>query len=261
MAARENPLQEMKSVLLVGGLGTRLRTVVSSAPKVLARVGNRPFLELLIRQLRYQGAHRLVLCTGYLAEQIEEEFGDGREFGVTIQYSRESQPMGTAGAVKRAKPFLESGGDFLVLNGDSFVEADFERLVGFHREHRALASLAALAVPDASRYGTVQVGSAGRVTGFAEKGKSGPGLVNAGVYVFREEILEHIPEGPASLEKDVFPRLLDRGVYAREQQGMFVDIGTPEDYARAQAICEQLRHAALGERKPPVGAAATLENR
>jgi D-glycero-alpha-D-manno-heptose 1-phosphate guanylyltransferase len=259
---RETKLQEMKAVLLVGGMGVRLRSVVPVAPKPLARIGNRPFLELLIRQLRYQGIQHLVLCTGYLAEKIEQEFGDGQEFGVTIQYSRESQQMGTAGAVKLAKPFLEGSGDFLVLNGDSFVEVAFEPLVGFHREHGGLVSMAVLPVPDASRYGTVQVGLGERVTGFLEKGKCGPGLVNAGVYVFSREIFDHIPEGLASLEKDVFPHLRGGSVYAREQQGMFIDIGTPEDYARAQAICAQLRRAALREQRAQPGTtAASLENR
>jgi NDP-sugar pyrophosphorylase family protein len=254
-------LQDIQAILLVGGMGTRLRSVVPSAPKPLAAVGDRPFLELLIHQLRSQGIRHLVMCTGYLAEQVEAEFGDGHDWGVTIQYSKESQPMGTAGAVKLAQPYLQGARDFLVLNGDSFAEVDFAGLVGFHREHRGLASMAVLQVQDASRYGTVQVGPGLRVTGFVEKGKSGPGPVNAGIYVFDQSVLKHIPEGPASLEKDVFPQLLDRGVYALEQPGMFIDIGTPEDYARAQAICQQLRDAASREPGPLASRAVTgVEN-
>ena len=236
----------MKAVLLVGGLGTRLRSVVPSVPKPLASVGNRPFLELLVRQLQCQGIVRLVMCTGYLAEQIEGEFGDGRSLGVQIEYSQEPAPLGTAGAVKLAQRFLQETSDFLVLNGDSFVEVDFERLLQFHRGHRGLASLAVVPVPNAQRYGTVQVETGGRVKGFAEKAASSlPGLVNAGVYMFRPEIFKHIPEGPASLEKDVFPEILGQGIFALQQDGMFIDIGTPEDYARAQEIRQRLGDAAL----------------
>ena len=102
-------------------------------------------------------------------------------------------------------------------------------------------------VADTGRYGTVRVDSTGRVLGFTEKaGASGPGLINAGVYVFNRAIFEHIPEGPVSLEKNVFPFILDRGIYALEQRGMFIDIGTPEDYARAQVLCDRLCDAAFG---------------
>jgi NDP-sugar pyrophosphorylase family protein len=125
---------------------------------------------------------------------------------------------------------------------------DFSDLIRFHRERKGIASMAVVAVQDAGRYGTVQVDSGGRVIGFMEKtGSNAPGLINAGVYVFDRAILEHIPEGPVSLERDVFPRVLDRGVQALEQRGMFIDIGTPEDYARAQALCGQLSAAALRE--------------
>lgn len=236
---------DMTSLLLVGGLGTRLRSVVPSTPKPLASVGNRSFLELLVRQLRSQGIRRLVMCSGYLADQIESTFGDGRAWDVVIEYSREQEPLGTAGAVKLAQRHLQDGSDFLVMNGDSFLEIDFNELVRFNRERNGLASMAVVPVADTGRYGTVRVDPAGRVVGFTEKvGAHGPGLINAGVYVFNRTIFEHIAEGPISLEKDVFPLVLDRGIYALEQRGMFIDIGTPEDYARAQILCDRLCDAA-----------------
>jgi D-glycero-alpha-D-manno-heptose 1-phosphate guanylyltransferase len=239
-------MQNIKTVLLVGGLGTRLRSVVPSAPKPMASVGDRPFLELLVRQLQCQGIRRLVMCTGYLAGQIEDEFGDGRGLDVEIEYSKEPAPLGTAGAVKLAQPLLTEGSDFLVLNGDSFLEVDFARLLRFHREHGGLVTMAVVPVPNAQRYGTVKVGPGGRVEGFTEKtGSTAPGLVNAGVYLFRKAIFEHIPDGPASLERDVFPEIFSQGVFALEQDGMFIDIGTPEDYARAQVIRTRLSDAAL----------------
>ncbi len=236
----------LSAVLLVGGMGKRLRSVVPSTPKPLALVGDRSFLELLVRQLRHQGIRRLVMCSGYLADQIENTFGDGSAWGVSIEYSREQQPLGTAGAVRLAQPHVREASEFLVMNGDSFLEVDFARLVHFHRERGALASMAVVPVQNAQRYGTVRVDSGGRVRGFTEKtGADAPGLVNAGVYVFGRAIFEHIPAGPASLEKDVFPRILELGVYALEQRGMFIDIGTPEDYARAQALCDRLSDAAF----------------
>jgi NDP-sugar pyrophosphorylase family protein len=164
---------------------------------------------------------------------------------VAIEYSKESCPLGTAGAVKFASKFLRDEASFLVMNGDSFMETDFKRLLEFHRAHQATASLVVRQVANANRYGSVRVGEQDRVTGFAEKaGGDAPGLVNAGVYVFNREVLEEIPEGQVSLEKDVFPRLLDRGVFALEEHGMFIDIGTPEDYAQAQMIFDRLSAAA-----------------
>lgn len=240
---------DVKAVLLVGGLGTRLRSVVASAPKVLASLGERSFLQLLVNQLRSQGIRRLVMCTGYLAEQIQNEFGNGQSCQVMIEYSKEEQPLGTAGAVKLAARYLQEDSEFLVMNGDSFLEIDFHSFIEFHRSHNAMATIAVFRVENTNRYGTVNVDANGRVLGFAEKtGREVPGLVNGGVYVFNRAVLQCIPEQPASLEKDTFPQLLDQGVYAQEQHGMFIDIGTPADYARAQGLCDSLNNAASRSR-------------
>jgi NDP-sugar pyrophosphorylase family protein len=191
------------------------------------------------------------MCTGYLGEKIENEFADGRAWDVEIEYSREKHPLGTAGAVKLAEDHLEDVPDFVVMNGDSFLDIDFRKLVRFHRQHGGLLSIATLHVEDPSRYGTVRVDSGGRVVGFSEKtGSNSPGLVSAGVYVFNRAVLGYIPEGPASLERDVFPQLLGYGVYAFEQQGMFIDIGTPEEYARAQVISDHLYDTACQRPEP-----------
>jgi len=238
--------EDIPAILLVGGVGTRLQPILPSTPKPLARLGNMPFLELLVLQLRSQGVRRMVMCTGHLAEQIEKEFGDGHKWNVAIEYSKESRPLGTAGAVKFAERHLQQDPDFLVMNGDSFLELDFRQFIRFHREHGGLISVAVRGVPDAARYGTVQMGTNHRVVGFIEKtGDQAPGIVNGGVYLFNRAVLDHIPQGPASFEKDVFPRILELGVYALEQHGMFIDIGTPEDYARAQALSYDLHQAAL----------------
>ena len=238
--------EDSSAVLLVGGIGARLQSVLPCKPKPLAPIGNVPFLELLVRQLRTQGIRHLVMCTGHLAGQIAEEFGDGHKWDVTIDYSMELRPLGTAGAVKLAERYLPHVSDFLVMNGDSFLDLDFREFIRFHREHGGLISMAVCRVPDAARYGTVRLGKVNRVVGFSEKtGVHEPGIINGGVYVFKRAMLEHIANEPASLEKDIFPRLLEEGVYALEQRGMFIDIGTPEDYERAQTLGRSLYQATL----------------
>lgn len=241
-----NMTHHITALLLVGGKGTRLRSVVPGLPKPLASVGNRPFLELLVLQLRHQGIRHLVMCTGHLADQIENEFGDGGDLDIEIRYSREPRPLGTAGAVKLAQDCLQNAADFLVMNGDSFLQIDFCQLIGFHRQHGGSVSMAVLRAENAHRYGTVETDQRGRVIAFMEKtGREVAGLVNAGVYVFNRAVLDYLPEAPASLEREVFPRLLDQRMYALEQHGLFIDIGTPEDFARAQTMGECLRQAAL----------------
>jgi NDP-sugar pyrophosphorylase family protein len=185
------------------------------------------------------------MCTGYLADHIEKEFGNGQACGVAIEYSKEEQPFGTAGAVKLAGRYLKDHSEFLVMNGDSFLEMDFNKFMEFHRSHNAMATIAVFRVENTNRYGTVNIDADGRVQGFSEKtGRDVPGLVNGGIYIFKQAVLQCIPEHPSSLEKDIFPRLLDQGVYAQEQRGMFIDIGTPADYARAQTLCDSLDKAA-----------------
>lgn len=239
---------QVPAVLLVGGMGTRLRSVLPSKPKPLAPLGDTPFLELLVLQLRAQGIRRLVMCTGHLADQIEEKFGDGGKWNVAIEYSRENLPLGTAGAVKLAARYLQDDSDFVVMNGDSFLETDFDELNRFHHEHGGAVSMAVRRISNAARYGTVRTDASNRIVSFDEKrGVEEPGLINGGVYVFNRTVLEQIPDGPGSLERDVFPRLLGKGIFAATQDGMFIDIGTPEEYARAQTLCRSLHRAAHAE--------------
>ena len=211
-------------------------------------MGDIPFLQLLVLQLRSQGIRRLVMCTGHLADQIETAFGDGHQWDVEITYSKESQPLGTAGAVKLAEHCLKDNPEFLVVNGDSFVEFDVPEFLRFHREHGGPISMVVRRVPNAARYGTVHVDAQHRIVGFNEKtGNPLPGVINAGVYVFNRAVLQAIPEGHASLEKDLFPAFIQQGMYALEQNGMFIDIGTPEDYERAKELSQKLYQAAVAE--------------
>lgn len=235
---------QMPALILAGGLGTRLRPVVDDKPKPMAGVNGKPFLEHQLAFLQRYGISHFVLCVGYRRRQIQDYFRDGSRWGVRIDYAIEEQPLGTAGALKNAQQFV--GGPFLVLNGDSFFDADLHQLLRFHEEARQttqgpgyLGAIALTRVPEADAYGTVQLAAGGRIVKFAEKAASAPAgplssshYINAGIYVLEPQVLQRIPPGKkVSIERDVFPELLDGGhLYGCYLQGFFVDIGTPEGY-------------------------------
>lgn len=224
----------MKALILAGGFGTRLRGIIEDKPKSMAPVANRPFLVYLTLQLKEQGLTDIVLCIGYRGEQIEKYFDDGSRWGVHIAYSQEKEPLGTGGAMNLAEGLIR-GENFLVMNGDSFLDVDLNGLVEFHLEREALATMALVEVKDPARYGTVEINERGEIESFGEKGKSSRSkLVNGGVYVLNREIFEYIPEGKVSLEKEVFPKLVGKGFCGVPVKGFFVDIGVPEDYKRLQ---------------------------
>jgi NDP-sugar pyrophosphorylase family protein len=228
----------VKAVILAGGLGTRLRAVVADRPKPMADAGGKPFLEHHVERLREQGFGEVVLCVGYLAGQIRDHFGDGRRWGVRIDYATENEPLGTAGALANAAGLLEGSGPFFLINGDSWVDLDFRDLSRRHREHRerdprTAGTIVTVPVEDAAAYGTLELAPDGRVLSFREKGFAGPGRVNGGVYVLEPKVLGLIPRGGAvSIEKETFPLLLNRQerLYGYPAAGFFVDIGTPEGY-------------------------------
>ncbi len=226
----------LTAVLLAGGLGTRLRSVVSDRPKVMALVAGRPCLEYWLEALVGLGIRRAVLCTGYGAEFIQAHFGD--RFGeLELVYSREDQPLGTGGALALALAQRLSD-PFLVLNADSFLRADLGAFLAWFGAEARSHALLALAVEDRSRYGGLELDGEGRVRAFLEKGEGGPGLVNAGVYLLRAEALRGLPlDRPTSLEREVFPALATQGaLQAHVLPGSFLDIGTPESYAEAPAF-------------------------
>jgi len=224
-------------VILAGGLGTRLRSVLPSSPKGLARIGDKPFLHIQIELLRNQGARGFVLCVGHLANQIQSYIGNGSRLGVKVQYSFEGhQLLGTAGALKRAERFFAPCA--LVLNGDTYLDVGYEHLLEHHKKARAtcaaVATLSLARVADAQRYGTVLLDEREEfVSGFKEKDVSAAGQANwqnAGAYVVERDVLQTIlPNTAASLERDVFPELLRTGktmaVWRCAQS--FYDIGTP----------------------------------
>jgi len=237
----------MRALILAGGLGTRLRAVVSDRPKPMAPVQDKPFLAYQVERLRDQGFTEIVLCLGYLAEQVQDYFRDGASWGVRIHYALERQLLGTAGAIGNARAYID--GPFLVLNGDSYLDLDCRDLLAWYAERlradpSALGALAAVRLEDASPYGALELGSGQRIVRFREKGLSGPAWINGGVYLLQPGILDLIPPGrPVSLERETFPALLQRGhsLYAYPAAGFFVDIGTPEGYRRYQRYVQEKR--------------------
>ena len=228
----------IKAAILAGGLGTRLRPAVGERPKVLARVHGRPFLSYLLEQVAAAGIQEVVLCTGYLGEQVRAEVGD--QFGaVKVRYSRELEPLGTAGALRLALPLLDCD-PVLVLNGDSCCRADLSAFVSWHRACAgdSAGSLVLTWVEDASRYGTVGVDGSGGIVSFREKTELAiPGWINAGVYLLSRRLLASIPaDGVVSIERDVFPAWVGPQLRAYQVEVPFIDIGTPKSYADAETF-------------------------
>jgi D-glycero-alpha-D-manno-heptose 1-phosphate guanylyltransferase len=224
----------MEAIVLAGGLGTRLASRVSGLPKAMAPVAGRPFLEILLRQLERCGCTRAILAVGYLHAAIENHFGAAFA-GVRIDYAVEETPLGTGGAIRNALALARNDAT-LVLNGDTYLEADYAAMQRMHAAEKRPITIAIVHQPDIARYGGVQVRE-GRIAGFEEKGRSGPGWINAGAYVLSREF-----PWPAqsrdkfSFEKDVLgAHIGDLQPAAFPAEGFFLDIGVPEDYDLAQA--------------------------
>ena len=232
-------LAAVTAVILAGGKGTRLSPRVSDRPKALAEIHGRPFLAWLLDRLHAAGIVQAVVCTGHLAEQIEAAFGPDYR-GLRLAYSREAAPLGTGGALRLALPLLRTD-PVLAFNGDSFADVDLAELVAWHATRGAAATLSLARVYDASRYGRVALDDAGRVVKFAEKSaEAESGWINAGVYALSRRLLDSIPPSrEVSLEKEVFPTWVGRGLWGRQSPGRFIDIGTPESYAAAADFFEK----------------------
>lgn len=222
-----------QAVCLVGGRGTRLGALTDQAPKPLLEVGGRPFLEYLIDEARRFGLQRLVLLTGYRARDFIARY-DGRQFGsIRVEVVVESEPAGTAGALANAAGRLDEV--FFLLNGDSFFDCNWLKLVaGSEREDWTVRAALATGIAG-SRYGRVDL-SGERVTGFRAEGTSSQ-PINAGIYLVRRSVLADIGSLPCSLEREILPLLAGRGQLIGEvSRGSFIDIGIPEDFTRAQHL-------------------------
>jgi len=225
----------MEAIVLAGGLGTRLRAVVSDLPKPMAPVAGRPFLAILLDQLDQAGFEHVVLSVGYRREAIMEHFGD-RYGRLALSYAVETHPLGTGGAIRLALEQTQAP-ELFVLNGDTYLALDYSAMLAHHRRHGARLTLAAQQVADTHRYGALAL-QGDRVIDFLEKGRSGPGLINGGTYLLEPGLFDDqaLPEA-FSFETDLLmPKVAELAPLAFITEGRFIDIGVPEDYARAQTL-------------------------
>lgn len=238
-----NGLAGIDVAILAGGLGTRIRAVLGDVPKLLAPVRGRPFLDHLAERLGRLGGGRLVLCLGHLADRVCSHL-DANPPSLPVVRVIESEPLGTGGALRFARPALASE-PVMVMNGDSWTDADLAAFLSAHRARRAFISILCVSVPDISRFGGVEVGADATVRRFAEKepGRSGPGLINAGVYLFSQAALDELVVAPGpSLERDFLQRQPPGRIHAFVQaDAAFIDIGTPESLGAAGTVIGEVR--------------------
>lgn len=231
-------LVETDAVILAGGLGTRLRSVVKDKPKALAQVRGKPFLTYQLDQLVDLKVKRVVLCIGYLGDLVKKTYGKKYKT-LDIIYSQEKTLLGTAGALKLALPKIISQ-QVLVLNGDSYFKTDLKKFFNWHFKKNSKASILLTKLPDTSRFGKVKVSRNGKILSFEEKGKVGQGYINAGVYLIQKSLINQIPKGKVvSLEKEIFPKWIDKDFFGYAGKGKFIDIGTPQSYQETDQFFAQ----------------------
>jgi len=227
----------MHTVVLAGGFGTRLKSVLKDLPKPLAPVNDKCFLEYLLDNLKRNGLKDFIFCLHYMAEKITDVFDDGSKFGVKIIYSIEKEPMGTAGAIGLLRKELNE--TFCVVNADTYIELDIPSCIAAHKSSGAIATMAVTQVKDSSRYGRIILDNTGFIKDYTEKNESPlkGGYINAGLYIFEPKVFDYIPANRfVSLEKEVFASLLkEKGViFSYPHVKNFFDIGIPEDYHNFQ---------------------------
>lgn len=227
----------MKAIMLIGGLGTRLRPFTLTTPKPLLPILNKPFLVYQIESLRSNGIKEIVLCTSYHPRAFRSTFREGRSLGVRLAYVHEASPLGTGGGIKNAEPFVD--GTTLICNGDILMNLRVPDLLRFHRKMNSIATIAMTRVKNPSAYGLVETDATGRIRRFCEKPSPNEiscHTINAGVYLFEPEMFQYIPKGiPSSIERDIFPSLLKMGtrMYGKIIRGYWLDVGTVSKYRQA----------------------------
>ena len=230
--------EEIPVIILAGGMGTRLHSMVGDRPKAVAPIVGRPFLLWVLERLARDRFLRFVLAVGYKAAQIRDCLGDGSCWGWQISYAVEPELMGTAGAIRNTLSAVgisaECGSPVLVVNGDTYLDVTLRPLVAYHCRHASFATLGLRRVDNVSRFGSVKISQSGRVLSFSEKHQSiNVGLVSVGAYVLQPRIVNYIPTGcEISLERETFPRILaaNEVVMGMVLDGPFIDIGTVEGY-------------------------------
>ena len=240
----------LPAVILVGGLGTRLRPLTDRIRKDMLPLVDRPQLAYTFEHLRRYGVTRAIVSCGYLPTQIQQHFGD-RYGDLRLEYKVEEEPLGTGGAIRFAADGIDE--PFFALNGDSLRETDLDALVSFHRERETRATILLTPVEDPTRYGLVRVNGDGRVLSFLEKPRPeeiDTNLINAGMYVLEPDVLEFVPPGRAvSIEREVFPRLVEKqAVHGVALPGYWLDVGTPDAYLQAHRdVLERNFRTELGD--------------
>jgi len=223
-------------LILCGGKGRRIQSVAKGRPKSMIDINGVPFLDILIDYVENFGFKRVVLCIGYMGDFIKRYYS-GRESKLDIVFSEEKELLGTAGAIKNAEPVIKSA-QFLVLNGDSFCRIDLKDFLRFHIEKHAGCSMVLTKIENSRDYGFVSLNETGEITAFNEKSKNGnDGFINAGIYAISKEILPLIPEDKEfSLEKQLFPGIVNRRFYGYITERPLIDIGVPERYDLANKM-------------------------
>jgi mannose-1-phosphate guanylyltransferase/phosphomannomutase len=244
----------MKVIIMAGGEGSRLRPLTCDRPKPMVPIMNRPMMEHIVSLLKRFGLTDIGVTLQYLPEQIQNYFGDGREFGVQMQYFIEDSPLGTAGSVKNSGTFLDE--TFLVISGDALTDFDLQKAIEFHRQKGSVATLVLTSVETPLEYGVVIADDAGRIVQFLEKpswGEVFSDTVNTGIYILEPEVLQYIPEGTMfDFAKDLFPLLMSKGypLYGYVAEGYWCDIGNLEQYHEAHLdILQGKVHTVLLERE------------
>jgi D-glycero-alpha-D-manno-heptose 1-phosphate guanylyltransferase len=231
--------KDIPVLILAGGLGTRLERALPNLPKSLAPIGKEPFLNRLLNQIDEAGFKKVILCTGYLGELIQEKFGNSFH-GLSLIYSREKQALGTAGALRLAVPLIKS--DLcLVMNGDSYIDIDLNDFLEWHLSHRFKGSIVLKKKQKPIRYGTVELNADGIITNFCEKtAAKRPCWINAGVYLFSRTLLKSLRRDEnISLERQVVPFWLKHKLGGYRSNAKFIDIGTPESLKTAAKFFEK----------------------
>jgi len=227
----------MKAVVMAGGAGSRLRPLTINRPKPMVPMVNKPVVAHILDLLKKHGITDVVVTLQYMAEDVQDYFGDGQGLGMNIEYSVEEVPLGTAGSVKQAQEFLDE--TFLVISGDAVTDLDLGAIIEYHRAKKALATLTLYRVPDPLEYGVTIIGGDGRVVQFLEKpgwGEVISDTVNTGIYVLEPQVLDYFDSGMNfDFSKNLFPVLLEKGdpIYGYVAQGYWCDVGNLSEYMRA----------------------------
>ncbi len=229
------------TIILAGGRGTRLQGIIKNIPKPLAPVNGRPFLDIILNQLNgIQSIQRVVIAAGYKSEKIIERYKDNTGFRFSILISEEQELLGTGGAIKKALA-LTNTDSVLIMNGDSYVDADIHQLFRFHLKNRARISIVLKEMDNASRYGCVTVDSRNRIIKFEEKRpQEMQGLINAGIYLINRGLFERVAcDRVISFEKELLPDMIRDSAYGFIAAGKFIDIGVPDEYQKAHSLFQE----------------------